>query len=202
MPMANLTAEVKGKITAAVASGELAPGTVLRQEHIAERFGVSRTPAREALVQLAAAGVVSQRSGRGFEVCPLDDTTVADVQQVRFSLEALALRSLTGQLTPRARLELSHRLDQAELALDDPAEFFELSRRFHIELVDACANSYLRSVLTSVWDHPVQQRIGARAGADRAQRQATLATHRELLAALADGDGAAAEAALMRCHTD
>ena len=50
--MANLTAEVKGKITAAVASGELAPGTVLRQEHIAERFGVSRTPAREALVQL------------------------------------------------------------------------------------------------------------------------------------------------------
>nr|BFF05308.1 hypothetical protein GCM10023233_02770 [Brevibacterium otitidis] len=57
-------------------------------------------------------------------------------------------------------------------------------------------------MLTSVWDHPVQQRIGARAGADRAQWQAALATHRELQAALAGGDGAAAEAALMRCHTD
>ena len=200
--MANLTAEVKGKITAAVASGELVPGTVLRQEHIAERFGVSRTPAREALVQLAAAGVVSQRSGRGFEVCPLDDTTVADVQQVRFSLEALALRSLAGRLDARARLELTHLLDRAELALDDADEFFELSRGFHIQLVDTCPNGYLRSVLATVWAHPVQRRIGSRGGVDRAQREATLATHRELVAALAAGDGAAAEAALMRCHTD
>ena len=57
-------------IEEAIVSGELAPGTVLRQEQVSERFGVSRTPVREALRKLAALGLVSFEPNRGVRDTP------------------------------------------------------------------------------------------------------------------------------------
>ena len=76
-------------IEEAIVSGELAPGSVLRQEHLSERFGVSRTPVREALRRLAALGLVSFEPNRGVRVRTLSQHDLHEAFLVRAELEAL-----------------------------------------------------------------------------------------------------------------
>ena len=76
-------------IEEAIVSGELAPGSVLRQEQLSDRFGVSRTPVREALRKLAALGLVSFEPNRGVRVRTLSHEDLREAFLVRAELEAL-----------------------------------------------------------------------------------------------------------------
>jgi DNA-binding GntR family transcriptional regulator len=82
-----------------IVTGELAPGTVLRQEHISERFAVSRTPVREALRQLAAHGLVSFEPNRGVRVRTLSRDELYEAFLVRAELESLATALAAPKLT-------------------------------------------------------------------------------------------------------
>ena len=88
-------------IEEAIVSGELAPGSVLRQEQLSERFGVSRTPVREALRRLAALGLVSFIPNRGVRVRTLSHEELREAFLVRAELEGLvteiAAQKLTGE---------------------------------------------------------------------------------------------------------
>src|SRR5438309_46349 len=77
-------------IEEAIVSGELAPGTVLRQEQLSEQFNVSRTPIREALRRLAALGLVSFVPNRGVRVRTLSRDELHEAFLVRAELEGLA----------------------------------------------------------------------------------------------------------------
>src|SRR6187397_3150257 len=74
----------------AIVSGEIAPGTVLRQEQLSERYQVSRTPVREALRRLAALGLVSFVPNRGVRVRTLSRSELREAFLVRAELESLA----------------------------------------------------------------------------------------------------------------
>ena len=74
----------------AIVSGEIAPGTVLRQEQLSEQFAVSRTPVREALRRLAALGLVSFEPNRGVRVRTLTRDELREAFLVRAELESLA----------------------------------------------------------------------------------------------------------------
>jgi DNA-binding GntR family transcriptional regulator len=74
----------------AIVSGEISPGTVLRQEQLSERYGVSRTPVREALRRLAALGLVSFEPNRGVRVRTLTRDELREAFLVRAELESLA----------------------------------------------------------------------------------------------------------------
>ena len=76
-------------IEEAIVSGELEPGSVLRQEQLSERFGVSRTPVREALRRLAALGLVSFEPNRGVRVRTLSHDDLREAFLVRAELEGL-----------------------------------------------------------------------------------------------------------------
>ena len=78
---------------------EIAPGTVLRQEHLSDRFSVSRTPVREALRQLAARGLVSFEPNRGVRVRTLSRDELYEAFLVRAELEALATALAAPKLT-------------------------------------------------------------------------------------------------------
>ncbi|MEZ5100886.1 MAG: GntR family transcriptional regulator [Thermoleophilia bacterium] len=97
----------------AIVRGELAPGSVLRQEHLSERYGVSRTPIREALRRLAALGLVSFEPNKGVRVRMLSRDELTEAFLVRAELESLA----TEIATPR-------------MAKDDLAELDAAERRF------------------------------------------------------------------------
>ena len=74
----------------AIVSGEIAPGTVLRQEQLSERYAVSRTPVREALRRLAALGLVSFEPNRGVRVRTVSPDELREAFLVRAELESLA----------------------------------------------------------------------------------------------------------------
>ena len=121
----------------AVISGELAPGTVLRQETLSERFGVSRTPIREALRRLAATGLVSFEPNRGVRVRAIPREELREAFLVRAELEAL----VTGLAVPRfdeARL-LALRAAEADFA------------RLTVELLDRRRGEEERTQLTGEW---------------------------------------------------
>jgi len=97
-------------IEEAIVSGELAPGTVLRQEQLSEQFNVSRTPIREALRRLAALGLVSFVPNRGVRVRTLSGDELEEAFLVRAELEGLATEIATPKFTPENIAEL----DEAE----------------------------------------------------------------------------------------
>jgi DNA-binding GntR family transcriptional regulator len=97
-------------IEEAIVSGELAPGTVLRQEQLSEQFKVSRTPIREALRRLAALGLVSFVPNRGVRVRTLSRDDLEEAFLVRAELEGLATEIATPKFTPENLAEL----DEAE----------------------------------------------------------------------------------------
>ena len=97
-------------IEEAIVSGELAPGTVLRQEQLSEQFNVSRTPVREALRRLAALGLVSFVPNRGVRVRTISRDELQEAFMVRAELEGLATQVAATKITP----EELEQLDEAE----------------------------------------------------------------------------------------
>jgi DNA-binding GntR family transcriptional regulator len=94
----------------AIVSGEIPPGSTLRQEHLSEQFAVSRTPVREALRRLAALGLVSFEPNRGVRVRMLAREELREAFLVRAELESLATEIATTKMTDRDLL----RLEEAE----------------------------------------------------------------------------------------
>jgi DNA-binding GntR family transcriptional regulator len=92
--------EIALEVEREIVTGELAPGTVLRQEHLSERFSVSRTPVREALRQLAARGLVSFEPNRGVRVRTLSRHELFEAFLVRAELESLATELAAPKMTP------------------------------------------------------------------------------------------------------
>jgi DNA-binding GntR family transcriptional regulator len=90
----------------AIVTGELRPGTVLRQEQLSEQFAVSRTPIREALRRLAALGLVSFVPNRGVRVRTLSLAELREAFLVRAELEALATETAALKLSPADLEEL------------------------------------------------------------------------------------------------
>ena len=93
-------------IEEAIVSGELEPGTVLRQEQLSEQFNVSRTPIREALRRLAALGLVSFVPNRGVRVRTISREELHEAFMVRAELEALATEVAATKMTPEELAEL------------------------------------------------------------------------------------------------
>jgi DNA-binding GntR family transcriptional regulator len=104
-----LVDKLASQLHARVLSGELPSGTRLRQEALAEEFGVSRTPVREALRKLQAGGLVELQPHRGAVVRGLSSREIRDAYEVRAALEALAAR-LAAERISREQLERLNRV--------------------------------------------------------------------------------------------
>jgi DNA-binding GntR family transcriptional regulator len=90
----------------AIVSGELAPGSVLRQEQVSAQYAVSRTPVREALRRLAALGLVSFEANRGFRVRTLSRSEMWEAFLLRAELESLVTGVAAGKMTEEDLAEL------------------------------------------------------------------------------------------------
>jgi len=120
-----------------IIAGEIEPDSRLRQDHIAEEFGVSHVPVREAFRRLEAQGLARSEPRRGFRVASFGFDEVKEVAEMRAALEALALREAAPHLT-RALLA------EAELAIEagdrsqDVTAWEEANRRFHRLIISPC----------------------------------------------------------------
>lgn len=120
-------------VRAAILAGVLSPGARLRQEDLAERFGTSRIPVREALRALGYEGLVTSEPHRGFTVTELDADDVEEVYDLRIVLESHAVRVALPLLTDEDLEELEQ-LYQAMTSAATPDEQLAARERFYIRL--------------------------------------------------------------------
>lgn len=129
-------------ILAAIDEGVYKPGDRLVESELADRFGVSRTPIREALQRLETQSLLS-RDGRSLIVASLDHNQMAELYIVRRELEGLAAALAAKHATPEEVRLLRDMVESDNALLDDPAALSRANRRFHKQIHLASHNRYL-----------------------------------------------------------
>jgi DNA-binding GntR family transcriptional regulator len=187
-------------VKARLLDGTYRDGMLLSEGVVAGELEVSRTPVREAFLQLENEALLELYPKRGALVVPVTASEVADVFDARLALERHCLVRLAADLPPALIDELAELLERQREALagDDRAAFATADREFHRAWVAATGNQVLLGLYDQLRDR--QQRITARMlardGAPRSRE--LLAEHEQIVAALTAGDGEAAAAALQR----
>lgn len=180
-------ARVAGQIRDLILSGELPPCERLRQEVLAERFGASRVPVREALRMLAAEGLVTLVANSGAWVSELTAEQLTELYEIRERIEPLLLTYNIPHLDEAAIAELERLADAMEAA-PDAAVFIELDREFHMLTYEAADTLMLRQTAIDLWNRTQHYRrqfvMGSR---QRGDRRADL-DHRLMIAAIRNGD--------------
>ena len=169
----------KQAIRDAILDGTLAAGAHLVQSELASQLGVSTTPVREALRDLATEGLVHFDAHRGALVRELDIREVEEIYELRILLEPVMIRRTKGQIKAAdlAEAERLHRIMTTERSI--PA-WVELNRQFHAALSGAADGSRLSSVLTGLRDGAAPWvRLSLGTGEGRIEQ--SLIEHAELL---------------------
>jgi DNA-binding GntR family transcriptional regulator len=139
-----LRASVYRRVVGLMTGGELVPGQTLTEAGLSKALGVSRTPVREALLQLEAEGVLQSTPARGFTVRELSATEATELFPVLAALEALAVR----QARAIPDLRRLRKLDAELTAAEDPVTRWRLDTAFHETMVERCRNASLRALIT------------------------------------------------------
>ena len=180
-----------------IQDGELAPGTRLSEQSLCERFGVSRTPLREALKILAADGYLDWRANRGIHVAEIQAREVVAAFELLGGLERLI-----GEIVPQRvtaddvqALEVMH-ADMVRLhAQSDRKAYFRLNQAIHAELARLTRNPVIEDVYGSVQRRVYRAR--ALSNTERLRWDASVQEHERIMAALRARDPARLSVELM-----
>lgn len=196
----NVTVHVTDLLRQAIVTLDLQPGEVIDKNAICERLGVSRFPVSEALARLQTEGLVDILPQRGSTVSLVRIADVLEYMLIRKSLEAEAVRVVTGSPSPELieTLERNMSYQRAAVLIDDQSGFHERDIEFHDIIFGDMRFTKVKGVIEQT-----------RANLDRARRliltprrlELTLAEHRAVLDGIAAGDAPRAAAA-MRAHID
>jgi DNA-binding GntR family transcriptional regulator len=188
-------------IRTGIVMGEIRAGELYSAPTLAAQLGVSATPVREAMLDLANEGLVEPVRNRGFRVVELNDDDLDEIIDVRIMLEVPGVGRLAGRLAP-AELEALRALvaeTEARAAASDLQGFLSADRAFHLALLEQVGNRRLVDLVARLRDQTrlyglpdlLSSGILATAAAD----------HRAILEAVAAGDRSAAETR-MRAHLE
>jgi DNA-binding GntR family transcriptional regulator len=145
------TEAVAARLRAEIQTGRQAPGTPLRQNDVAKRFGVSTTPVREAFALLAADGLVRIDRYRGAVVFMPTQDDLRGAYEIREALETLAIEKATPKLTEEKLDQLEDVLREMR-ATGDVERWMELNEQFHVGLYEAAGNERLSALIVSQRD--------------------------------------------------
>ena len=169
-------------------SGEVRWGEFLREETLAQRLGVSRTPVREALRRLASEGLVESH-GRSFAVPALTGDDIEEIYELRVLLETEAVRQAAARPDPGQRLaEVRSALEQSEAAhaKGDAEGFIAGNSRFRAAWLGMVRNRRLARTVGIYADHV--RALGLLTLGDPQRQKAVLRGMKEILRALEKGD--------------
>jgi DNA-binding GntR family transcriptional regulator len=172
----------------AILSGRLAPGSRVRQEELAEEFGISRIPVREALRRLEAEGLVILVPNSGAWISKLDRAECIEIYKIRERLEPMALGESCSNLSAETldRLaELAASIEQTS----DSDEFLRLDREFHLLSYQGAQMPQLLQMINKFWNSTQQYRRAFRLTAGSSAMQAVYYEHQLILEALRRRDG-------------
>lgn len=150
-PNSVLSTRIADKLRDAILSGELSPGERIRQEDLAEQFGASRIPVREALRILVTDGLVNMVSNSGAWVSSLTQEECSEQYQIRERLEPLLLRYSMPQLTDHD-MSLMTALVQQMKETTDIEDFMRLDREFHWVTYSGATTNTLTEMIERLWN--------------------------------------------------
>ncbi|WP_212913252.1 GntR family transcriptional regulator [Streptomyces sp. TS71-3] len=171
-------------------------GAFLSEQEIADRIGVSRTPIREALLLLAAEGLVELVPKRGARVSPLSGREIGELMELRGIVERYAAQRLIATArVPVARMRELLERQRGLTGPDQAREFIAVDHRFHATLVSTVGNALLDRHYEGLRSRQVRAGVAALYN-QRGRQESVLQEHEAILDALAAGDAEAACAAI------
>jgi DNA-binding GntR family transcriptional regulator len=194
-----LSDQIRNALTDEIASGSLPAGAALDEQDLANRFGASRTPVREALRQLSVSGLVDMRPRRGVIVTRLTPAQIMDMFETTAEIEAMCVRLATYRITP---LERSHLLDlhessRALVERGDIDAYDAFNTNFHEAIYNATHNGFMAEQAAAIRARLKSFRRTQLRQSDRIARSRE--EHGGIMVAIAQGDGEEASRR-MRAH--
>lgn len=174
------------RILDAIDQGQYPPGSPLVESDLAERFGLSRTPIREALQRLETQAIL-HRDGRSLIVSSLDHDQIGELYAVRGELEGLAARLAAQHAAPEEVAVLKQMVTQDWELVDQPKALARANRRFHRQVHLASHNRYLIAQLEYV--HRAMALLVKTTLAEEGRGQQAQREHEEIVAGIETRDG-------------
>ncbi|WP_180970690.1 GntR family transcriptional regulator [Burkholderia sp. WAC0059] len=187
--MPTLASKIQAQLGEDIISGKYAPGTRLDERSLAETLGVSRTPVREALRQLATRGLVQLEPMRGAVVSSIGLKEVADLLNASSELEALCARISAESMSPMEKSELEYVFDitKAKATAGDLEGYLDANAEFHRLIVEGSHNAVLSRMVMEVRDRLSPFRRYHPADAERFSK--SVDAHRTIVQHIAAGNG-------------
>lgn len=188
--------EVAERLRQRIFAHELTPGTWIDEQKLAEQYGISRTPLREALKVLASEGLVELKPRRGCYVTEISSQDINDIFPLMALLEGRCAAEAIVRAKPAdiARLRKTHEQLEAA-ALDGRIDaFFEANQVFHRQIQELSGNRWLLTLIQDLRKVLKLSRLHSLSLKGRLQQ--SLDEHREIMSAIESGDAVRAEKAM------
>ena len=192
VPRTGLHEQAANKLRTLIVRGDLAPGEPLLEVGLSEALGISRTPLREALKQLAAEGLVELRLNRGAVVAPLRYDELAELFEAVSGIERCAAELAAVRMTAQDvdRLEVLQARIERHHGRGELRDYFEINQQIHSAIVGFARNSVLKASHEALLARAERARFFALSAHGRWDE--SVREHRQVLAALKAGDAARA----------
>jgi len=165
-------------------AGKLDPENLYNESRLAESMGVSRTPVREALLELSREGMITFMPGRGVKVQKITEEQVRDVYEIRKIIEGYVIKKIIRQLTSSDLTKIRDIIAKQEKMSErkDRLAFIKVDREMHFYLSAKLGNRQMDTVLLNLRDQI--QRMGIKAVEGDARALQVIGEHYEILSAL------------------
>ncbi len=147
-----LSAQAREELRDAIVDGRLPPGSLTSVRVLSDALGISRTPVREALVDLAKEGLVTFERSRGVRVNDSKGHDILEIFQLRRMIEIPAMREAVLRFTSRDVRALARELAAMRAHIDDERTFMQHDRAFHLVPLEVIGNARLIAIVESLRD--------------------------------------------------
>jgi DNA-binding GntR family transcriptional regulator len=197
--MKKLSEQLRERIEEKIATGQFTPGQHLDETELAGEFGASRTPIREALIQLASHGIVQIRPRRGAVVSTASPQQIVEMFEVMAELEAMCGRLAARRMTAaeHAALAEAHEACKGARDVSDADDYYYRNELFHHVIYAGSHNAFLTEQASSLARRLRPYRRLQLRVRDRLKH--SFSEHDAIVKAIVDGDGEVA-ADLLRSH--
>lgn len=181
-----------------ILTGRLEQGKLHNEKRLAEVLGVSRTPVREALLELSREGMVSFVPSKGVEVRKITTKQVQEVFELRRIIEGYIIKSISKQLSPADLKKIEKILSKQDRSAtkDEEVTFIEMDKEFHLFMASKMGNEQIETILQNLRDQI--HLMGIRAIKDQARSRQVLKEHQRIFSALKKKDAKRSHDELMR----
>lgn len=189
----SLRERVSHGLRAAIVSGELEPGVIYSAPGLGERFGVSATPVREAMLDLVRENLVETVPNKGYRVTPVDESDLDDITKLRLMIEPRLVAHVTPDIPEQDFPEL-RRMAQAIVdgaSTGDLIAYTDADREFHLKLLEYAGNRRVTSLVSDLRAHT--RLYGLASMLERGELEGTAREHHTILDAIEARDAATVE---------